>query len=56
MPANTHRATAWQQATAYASTGSIPPGNVWRGLAHAIPAGLLLWALLIWGVAQVGWL
>lgn len=53
MPANTHRATAWQQATAYASTGSVPPGNVWRGLAHAIPAGLLMWALLIWGVSQV---
>ena len=39
---NVTRPTCWQQATAYASTGSVPPGTVWRGLAHAIPAGLLV--------------
>lgn len=53
---NVTRPTCWQQATAYASTGSVPPGNIWRGLAHAIPAGPLMWALLIWGVAEVWWL
>ncbi|MDT8333028.1 hypothetical protein RQ831_18400 [Roseomonas gilardii] len=53
MHADTHHATAWEQALAYAATDSAPPSNLRRGLRNAALLGAIFWTVVIMTCVEV---